>query len=283
MKNNIKTEIVSLIKYKMTEEEAQLIRVDEKVVSTIEQIKRLRYKFLILISAKTCFDELECKNDIEVLKRYNYFFRAMKLAFKQYFLLELAKLFDKDSRTLSVVKLFKSAKDNYCVLSDKNELIKNFEKTNKQKYTDDYFDSWEMLSQEKLLEIDETLKLNKENIEKIIGIRNKFIAHNESLEEINISRDCIDDLLSVVDQILSIFESCLENKRTISDNFKKEPVEEIEMLFNDLNRIVYLNKEYYGSNYDVKKISLWENSDIDLKTNLEKETQRLVDRKKNNV
>jgi hypothetical protein len=210
-----------------------------------KKIKKLRSRYLNTLSAYKvydCINNLSASNkvgkkksskNVETLNDFKYFFIISKEACRCYFLIEIAKFFDRDTRALTVFNVLDYSEENLNKLT--KEYFLRYHKD--RKILPELFKNYEEL---KLLDINkmrEKIKLKRGLIEKLITYRNKFLAHDDVNKiRINITAKEVEQILNLIRGIIDIYYLKLDFSTNSYRNYKEMPVADTVRLIKYLQK-----------------------------------------------
>ena len=209
--------------------------------------KQLRNRYLHVIAARKVFDEFNklsatnivgMKNaeaNVKIFNFYKYFFLTSKEAVRCFFMIELAKFFDEDSRkqALSIQNIIHYAEKRIDSFS-----VGEFHKYNNEKHVvPELFERFKALTNKDLDRIKKRLNRNKTRIENLKKYRDKFLAHDDiKKKDVLIQRRDINILLKIVKDTIALIYTKLEFSVNSYQNYEEEPVREINRLMTALKK-----------------------------------------------
>ncbi len=149
--------------------------------------KQLRSRYLYTLAASKIFDRFNellapnkvgkkrAENNLEVFKRFKYFFLTTKEATRRYFLTELAKFFDRHKKSLTVYRVIQYTEKNISKLTKQDFL----EYHKNRQILPELFAEYKELSLSDIKKIKKRLNRNKIKINKLIAYRNQYLAHDD--------------------------------------------------------------------------------------------------------
>ena len=162
----------------------------------------------------SCVGKSAAESNVHIFKKYSYFFGSIKEALRIYVVIELAKLFEKDQKSRN-----QSLNINYIL----NRIEKNIDKYGNT------------ISYQDIKRIKKRLLDNKKKIKNIKDYRDEYIAHDDiSKKEYSISNRDISTLLTIAKDIINLLYLKFEFLSNSYENFKEEPVNNLNQLMKDL-------------------------------------------------
>lgn len=176
----------------------------------------------------------KAEENVRAVSKYTYFYSTTKEATRCYFLIELAKFFDKDSRSRSIIWMLDYAIQNKDKLSKENYI--QFHKDRKSNSI--LFDHYKSLSFNDLSKLKKRVLNNKDKIERLITYRNQELAHDDrNKDQVSITIAEMETLLKIVRDTVKLFYEKLDFASIVFDNFEKEPERDVDLLFRNLRKL----------------------------------------------
>lgn len=223
----------------------------------LKEIKEIQKRYLLTIASHRIFNELwrsnkinlvgkkKANNNVDVMKKYKYFFTTILEASKCFTLIEVYKFFDSsESRTI------------YWILDYAEKNIDRLGKNNFSEYHKNrdiislLFDDYKELEIGEIKRFKRRLKNNEARIERLKDYRDKNLAHDDfSKKETKISLKDIQVLLKIVKDIIDFFFYKLDFSSTDYKNYEDVPIEDVKRLFKDLYQSESLRLEEIKRKY----------------------------------
>lgn len=136
--------------------------------------------FNALLSYKVYISSWPTEEFIDVINRYKGFFQPIRYSLYYTWIMGLAKIFDQDSRTVSLINLIDTA------INNKNELIPK-------------------LSHKEILQLKEQLLHHNATLAKIKDLRDQYFAHHDQhpKQKLKITIGEIDNLAKILDKVFN--------------------------------------------------------------------------------
>ncbi|MFA6273651.1 MAG: hypothetical protein WC662_00640 [Candidatus Paceibacterota bacterium] len=225
--------------------------------------KRIKTRYLHVLAAQKIFNEFNklstesivgkagAKNNVNIFNKYKYFILISKESLRCFFLIELAKFFDEDKReqNLSIRKIL-----NFAHAKVESFSVDQFQIHHKdRKIIPELFANFKALTKKDLDKIDKRLKDNKEKIKKIKDYRDQYLAHDDiKKDNILIEKRDANTLMEIIEDTIELLFHKLDFSSTSYDNYKKEPVKDINRLIKDLKNHEKLRILTFERKYGVK-------------------------------
>ncbi|MDO8486415.1 MAG: hypothetical protein Q7S77_01815 [Candidatus Staskawiczbacteria bacterium] len=228
-----------------------------------EYIEKMRSRYLLVLSALNIYDCLVAllihkkvgkkralKNE-KTIKNFGYFFMTTKESCRCFFLIELAKFFDKPSRhkTLTVYQVLDYAKKNI------NSLTKeHFQQYHQErKILRDISDGYKEFSLSDLTKISKKIDSKRGIIKKLKDYRDQYLAHDDLDKiKVDITKKDIRQILNLLKSFIELFYYKLDFASTRYNNFTETPYAETKLIVEHLqNYEKYRIKEIEGK-YNIK-------------------------------
>jgi len=222
--------------------------------------KRLRNRYLHTLSAYKLFDEfnkLSAENivgkkraqaNVNIFNKYGYFILTSKESLRCFFLIELAKFFDKDLRkqNLSIENVI-----NYSDKKIESFSVEQFHQYHKdRKIIPELFEKFKALTKKDLNKINKRLNNNQEVIKRLKDYRDQYLAHDDiKKKDIPINKKNVNTLMNIVKDTIELIHHKLDFSSNSYSNYKEEPIKDINRLVKDLKeheklRIIRLEEKY---------------------------------------
>lgn len=202
-------------------------------------IKTLRSRYLSILGAFYIYDHLltlsapnkvgkkSAIENVSLMNCYKYFFSVSKETCRCYFFVEIAKFFDKDKRTISLINILDFAEANILDLT-KNDFLKFH---NNRTFINELFNDYKELKLSDISKLRRDIKSKESIILKFKGYRDQYLAHDDAIKNkyaINISE--IRQISSLISRFLKLFYLKLDFSSNSYVNYIKEPKREIDEL-----------------------------------------------------
>ena len=225
-------------------------------------VKQLRSRYMLTLAAHRIFLELDrartishsgekaAEKNVEIFKKYSYYFIPTKESIRYYLIIELAKFFEVDSKkSLTLDFLLNYTEDNLKFLS--KDYFKSYHKD--RKFLIEDIERLEEISISEIESFRKRIKNSHERIERIKNYRDKYIAHDDLKKKTyTINTRDISTLLILVRDIIDYYYKKLEWASTIYDNFDKEPVRDTKRIFTDLKNYNIFEKDKIKEKWGLK-------------------------------
>ncbi len=232
-----------------------------KIKFLLDRIEKIKEKYLLILSCYKIFDTFnvlkavnlnnnkELQENMNILNTFPYFFQPISEACRQYFLIEIAKLFDKDKRSLSLYKIINYSESHIGEL-DKEFFFQYHNRNNRVFGQEDIKDYKELTSKD-IKEIRSKISDHEVLIGKIKGYRDQFLAHNDLKKEaVSINKKEIKSLLETIQEIIEFYYYKLDFSENAYDFFSENPAEEFKMIIKSLNNYNKIKKKREGKIID---------------------------------
>lgn len=172
--------------------------------------------------------------NVKIINDYKYFFLPIQESARCYFLIELAKFFDKNySQSLSINSLLNFIEKNIRSFS-RDEFIKYH---SERGFTPELIQGYKEFSIEDIKKIRKRLKRNEKKIEKVQNYRDKFLAHDDVKKiEIEINAGEVKTLFKIVENLIDLFCLRFEFSSNIYSNYEKEPIRAVDRIVSILQK-----------------------------------------------
>jgi len=217
-------------------------------------IRKFRTRYINTLSAYKiydCFNTLAASNviskkkankNISILNSFKYFFQPVKEACRCYFLIELAKFFDKSTQSLTVFNILDYSEKNIKKLTKKDFL--NYHKS--REILPELFKSYKPLSLTDIGKLENKIDSNKIILKKLKDYRDQYLAHDDIKKiKIKLTKREIEKILNLIEKFIDFYYLKLDFASNSYINFEEKSVEETKRL------VEYLQK-YEG--YRIKEI-----------------------------
>lgn len=193
---------------------------------TIELEKRYlqtlaAHKIYITLNKTTAINiqgKRKAEENVKAINKYLYFYSTTKEATRCYFLIELAKFFDKDNRTRSIIWMLEYAKQNKDKLSKENYV--QFHKDRKNNSI--LFEHYKSLTAKDLSKLLYRVSNHSDKIERLITYRNQSLAHDDrKKDEVDITIAEMETLLKIVRDTVKLFYEKLDFASIVFNNFER--------------------------------------------------------------
>ena len=226
-------------------------------------VEKLRSRYLLLLSALNVYDSIcflsaqnkvgkkKAFNNVKTINNFGYFFVTTKEACRCFFLIELAKFFDRSKRSkpLTVYQALDYSRININKLS-KDHFLKYHKD---RKILPEIFEGYKELSLADLKIMNKKIKSKKNIIEKLINYRNKYLAHDDIDKlEIMITKNEIRQILSLLRSIIDLFYLRLDFASNRYNNFTEIPREETKLIVEYLQNYEKYRLKEIEEKYKVK-------------------------------
>ncbi len=204
-----------------------------------DYMQKMHSRYLKTIAAFAIFDQLNnlaapnkigigrAENNVKIFNNFKYFFQAIKESVRCYFLIELAKFFDKHPKSLTIEKVITYAEENLSKLTKKDFL--NYHK--RREFLPVKLKEYKKLSLSDLKKIKNKLNKNRTLTENIKTYRDQYLAHSDvEQEEIKLNYRETRILLNIVKSILELLYSKLDFSVNSYINFEAQPTKELNKL-----------------------------------------------------
>lgn len=217
-------------------------------------MERIKSRYLYTLAAHKTFLELDraktisysgknlAYKNVDILKKYSYYFLTSKEGIRYYLIIELAKFFEVDTKgdSLTLDHLLKYTETNLRFLS--KDYFKEYHK--EREFLQKDIDRLDEITLIEINNFKNRISKNKEKIQRIKNYRDKYIAHDQLKKKTYLvnTRD-ITTLLNLVRDIINFYYKKLEWASILYENFEKEPVIHTKKIFTDLRRYNVIEKE----------------------------------------
>lgn len=214
----------------------------------VEEIEQIRKRYLLTLSSHKIFQgfnkliapniigKRKAEKNAKVLAMYGYFFQTTKEATRCYFLIELAKFFDKPNtrnKTRTVYWALNYAKQNIHRLN-KKEFLKYL---GEEQDLSGRFNNYKQLEVNDLKKLQIRLKNNKDKIKKLIKYRDQYLAHDDMKKiKVKLTIREMDILLRIVKDVINLFCIKLTSTSNSYINFELEPTRSLNKIIDDLKK-----------------------------------------------
>lgn len=192
------------------------------------------YEGLRELSADNIVGEKEADRNVKTMNRFNEFFGSSKEALRVYFLLELAKLFDSSNQALHVDKIVNFAQSNIKKFS-----VSDFVEFNQDnKFIKELVANYNGISNKDLQRLRLLISSQKDTIDNLKIYRDKYLAHDDlvKVNVDNLNPEKIKNLFSIIEEILNLFSSKLDDSITKYDHIENICKDKTKMVVEYLER-----------------------------------------------
>lgn len=228
-----------------------------------EYVKKLRSRYLLVLSAVNIYDCLsalltqnkvgkkKALNNAKTINDFGYFFMTTKEASRCFFLIELAKFFDKPGRykTLTIFQVLEYSKNNI------NKLTKeHFQLYHKERQIlRELFDNYKELSLSDLNKMSRKIESKKTIIRKLKDYRDQYLAHDDLEKiEVEITKKDVRQILSLLKSFIELFYFKLDFASNRYNNFTETPYRETERVIEYLQKGEKFSKKEFEEKYKIK-------------------------------
>jgi len=221
-------------------------------------IKKLRTRYMNTLSAYKiydCFNVLAATNiigkekaskNVSILNSFKYFFQPVKEACRCYFLIELAKFFDKSTQSLTVFNVLDYSEKKIKKLTKKDFL--NYHKG--RKILPELFKNYKPLSLSDIKKLRKKIASNKTILKKLKDYRDKYLAHDDIKKiKVKLTKREIERIFDLIEKLIELYYLRLDFASNSYINFEEKPAEETKRLIDYLqnyeeHRIKEIEKKY---------------------------------------
>jgi len=196
-------------------------------------LNTLHWRYFRAYSAFCVFDTLKYlkspphagKNkvhtNVKTLVAFNEFFRLSEDALNVYFILETAKLFDLDKRSLSIPNLIEKIEKNLPHLNFEN--YKTFRLDQNGELSDHFFENFKPINKKDIQAAKRSLKRIEKLIKKVIDHRNESLAHDDlKKKHVPITRVEFVRLFKTTEKVLNLISTRLLFSSHLYDRVKPD-------------------------------------------------------------
>jgi|GEM_PF-1354514 len=226
----------------------------------MKYLKSIKSRYFRAFSAFHVFETLEesiainvvgkerSEQNLKVINMFAGFFIMSKEAFRAYFLLELAKLFDSSNQSLQINKIINITESNISKLT-----VKDFEDFNKDReLLKELVEGYKGITHENLKEIKDLLRKEQLVIDKLRIYRDKRLVHDD-IDEPEIPEINSAELRSLFDsfaKIMNIFSKNMNHESTMWNHVEESSKFDTQYVLDHLYRF---EKYRIQENEDVAK------------------------------
>lgn len=204
-----------------------------------EYIRKLRTRYMNTLSAYKiydCFNVLAATNiigkeksnkNVSTFNNFKYFFQPVREACRCYFLIELAKFFDKSTQSLTLFNILDYSEKNIKKLTKKDFL--NYHKG--RKILPELFKNYKPLSLADIKRLRKKIDSNKVILRNLKDYRDKYLAHDDIKKiKVKLTKREIEKILNLVGKFIELYYLRLDFASNSYINFEEKPIEETERL-----------------------------------------------------
>jgi len=169
----------------------------------------------------------KANRNVKIFNDYRYFISTSREACRCYFLIEIAKFFDVDNRTISLHSILDFAEENISSLTKKDFLDYHGGKMFLPEQLDDY----KQLRLSDIFKLRKAIEKKNPIISKFKGYRDQYLAHddvNKYKYVINLVE--IRQILNFIKKFIDVFYFYLDLSSNSYLNYIEEPKREIQNL-----------------------------------------------------
>lgn len=205
----------------------------------IDFIEQLRRRYMLALSAYKIFDnfgvlaadnilgEEAANKNVKTFNDFNYFFVTIKESCRVYLFIELAKFFDKHSKSLTLFQVLDYSKKNIVKLTKQDFVQYRQDKGMPLESLEEY----EELSVDDIEKIKEKIQKEKRLIEKLKIYRDKYVAHDDIEKiKVSISKEETEIILDLIKYIIDFYFMRLDFSENSYHLFEEEPIREMNSL-----------------------------------------------------
>lgn len=183
------------------------------------------------LSAPNIVGKKKAEKNVKVFNSFKYFFITTKEASRCYFLIELAKFFDIQKKSLTIDKVIDYAEKSVAKLTKQDFLDYH----DGRQILPELFDQYKQLSLFDLKKVRKRLNRNREVVRKLKMYRNKYLAHDDIEKiKIGISAKEIKVLLNIVKSVIGLLYNKLDFSVNSYINFEQGPIRDIDSMMENL-------------------------------------------------
>lgn len=181
-----------------------------------------------------------------MLKSFKYFFQPVKEACRCYFLIELAKFFDKLAQSLTLFSILDYSEKNIKKLTKKDFL--NYHKG--RRILLELFKNYKSLSLSDIKKLRKKIDSNKTILKRLKDYRDKYLAHDDIKKiKVKLTKEEIEKIFDLIEKFIDLYYLRLDFASNSYINFEEKPIEEMKRLINYLqdyeeHRIKEIEKRY---------------------------------------
>jgi len=220
-------------------------------------IKKLKSRYLNILGSYTVYDSLgtlvtpnkigkdKASRNVKIINGFKYFFYPVRESCRCYFLIELAKFFDKNIKSLTLLRVLDYSEENVDKLQKENFL----EYHKKRNICSELFKDYKEITLTDIKKLRKRLTDKKNIIKRLKDYRDQYLAHDD-IEKIKISVSAreIKEILKLIKNIIEFYYLKLDFSSNYYNFWKEETV-------NDTKNIVYyLQKIETDRHKEIKKL-----------------------------
>lgn len=223
-----------------------------------ENIRKIRTRYINTLSVYKiydCFNTLAASNiigkkksnkNVGIFNSFKYFFQPVKESCRCYFLIELAKFFDKSSQSLTVFNVLGYSKKNIKKLTKKDFL--NHYKD--RKILPELFKNYKALSLSDIKKLEKRIASSRVILKKLKDYRDKYLAHDDIKKiKVKLTKKEIEEILNLIEKFIDLYYLRLDFASNSYINFREQTVKETQRLIEYLqnyeeHRIKKIEKKY---------------------------------------
>ncbi len=187
------------------------------------------YDCLCALPAQKKVGKKKAVRNVKTINNFGYFFMTTKEACRCFFLIELAKFFDKSERnkSLTVYQVLSYSEKNIKNLSEKHFL----EYHKDRKIIPEIFVGYKELSLADLEKMEKKIENKNPIIKKIKDYRDKYLAHDDLDKfEIEITKKDVKQVLNLLKSFIALFYLKLDFASNLYNNFTETPYDETKLV-----------------------------------------------------
>jgi hypothetical protein len=222
----------------------------------VEWTERLRGRYMFTLSALRIFDQFQkiaapnivgkkrAEANVRIINLHKNLLLPLKEAARVYFLVELAKFFDKHNKTLTIKRLLRFLEQNLSSFS-KDEFVKYH-----PGILQPFIDHYKPITKSDIKRLRQRLQKNGPSISALRKYRNQFLAHDDlEKSEIKLNRKDIAALFRLIKAVLRLCHKKLLSATWIYDSYDKQPVLALDRVIESLQehealRLKRIQEEY---------------------------------------
>ncbi|MHA1659031.1 MAG: AbiU2 domain-containing protein, partial [Promethearchaeota archaeon] len=202
-------------------------------------IRKLRIRYMNTLSAYKiydCFNTLVATNivgkersnkNVATFNSFKYFFQPVREACRCYFLIELAKFFDKSTQSLTVFNILDYSEKNIKKLTKKDFL--DYHKG--RKILPELFKNYKPLLLSDIRRLRKKIDSNKVILKKLKDYRDKYLAHDDIKKiKVKLTKKEIEEIFDLIEKFIDLYYLKLDFASNSYINFEEKPIKETERI-----------------------------------------------------
>lgn len=208
---------------------------------------RLRSRYLALLQSFNLFEKMkeqrsplhvgqeEAEKNAQIHSKYKGVFQTVEYAVNYHFLVELAKFFDINPQSLTLVGVLRYTKNNLSYLTKEN--LRAFVARDGRKTLEFFFDKYEPLRICDIEDLESKLVKKKDLILRLKNYRDKFLAHDDIKKEVvTLNQEEIVELMGIVEETIGLMYLKLDLASNVYGNYIEVPRLHLDNLVSDLQK-----------------------------------------------